>query len=135
MAGFGCPPREDSAGSFNNSRGSLRGQGLVQYLAGGRIALTEERALARAPEQPRTVEKLQKRALARLPGPEQRVLRPLLEVYSDQLSREGCADAAGYTPGAGSFSNPCGRLRSLGLVHYPGPGYLKTEPVLHSLTC
>lgn len=25
-----------------------------------------------------------------------------------------CAHAAGYTPGAGSFNNPCGRLRSLG---------------------
>ncbi len=31
---------------------------------------------------------------------------------------------------AGSFNNPCGRLRSLGLVDYPEPGYVKAEPVL-----
>ena len=119
------------AGSFNNPRGSLRSQYLVQYLAGGRIALTDEgRALAHAPEQALTVEELQRRVLERLPGPEQRVLRPLLEAYPNQLSKEDTAHAAGYTPGAGSFNNPCGRLRSLGLVDYPEPGYVKAEPVL-----
>ncbi len=41
-----------------------------------------------------------------------------------------CAHAAGYTPGAGSFNNACGRLRSLGLVDYREPGCVKAEPVL-----
>ena len=57
--------------------------------------------------------------LERLPGPEQRVLRSALEAYPSQLSKEDCAHAAGYTPGAGSFNNPCGRLRSLGPRELP----------------
>ncbi len=63
-------------------------------------------------------------------GPEQRVLRPLPVVYPNAMSKEDCPHAAGYTPGAGSFNNLCGRLQSLGLVDCPGPGLVKAEPVL-----
>jgi uncharacterized protein len=119
------------AGSFNNPRGSLRQKGLVEYLPMNRIRLTEEgAALANAPDGPLTTEELHERVLARLPGPEQRVLRPLLEAYPDAMTNEALAEAANYQVGAGSFNNPRGRLRSLGLVDYPSPGKVIAKSLL-----
>lgn len=118
-------------GAFNNPKGKLRGRGLVAYLPGGRITLTDEgRALARTPEIPLTVEALQEHVLARLPTPEQRILRPLLDAYPKALSAEELAERAGYTPGAGAFNNPKGRLRSLGLIEYPTPGQVAALSLL-----
>ena len=37
---------------------------------------------------------------------------------------------AGYKPRAGSINNPCGHLRSLRLMDYPVPGYVRVESVL-----
>jgi hypothetical protein len=119
------------AGSFNNPKGSLRGKGYVEYLAGNRIRLTDEgRALAQIPDEALTPEELHARVLDRLPGPEQRLLRPLLDAYPDALSNQALADAAGYTAGAGSFNNPRGRLRSLGLIDYNPPGHCVAKSLL-----
>lgn len=119
------------AGAFNNPRGSLRAKGLVEYLTGGRIRLTETgRASAQAPLAPPSTEELHRRVLDRLPGPEQRLLRPLLESYPDPLSYEDLAAAAGYTAGAGAFNNPRGRLRSLGLIEYDPPGHARARSIL-----
>ncbi|MGE0464237.1 MAG: hypothetical protein AB7Q16_22950 [Vicinamibacterales bacterium] len=118
-------------GAFNNPRGKLRGRGHVEYVAGGRMRLTDTgRALARMPEVPLTSEELQHRVLERLPGPEQRLLTPLLAAYPKAMTNEALAHAAGYTPGAGAFNNPRGRLRSLGLVEYPQPGHVVAKSVL-----
>lgn len=118
-------------GAFNNPRGALRTKGLVEYRAGDRIALTDDgRAHARLPDAPLTSDELHRRVLDRLPGPEQRLLRPLLDVYPDALSNEDLAERAGYTAGAGAFNNPRGRLRSLGLVEYPQPGHVVARGIL-----
>lgn len=111
------------AGSFNNPKGSLNVKGLVQYVPGNKIKLTDEgRALANVPDEALTPEELHRRVLGRLPGPEQRVLKPLLEAYPESVGGPELAAAAGYTFGAGSFNNPRGRLRTLGLVEYIGNG-------------
>lgn len=88
------------------------------------------RALAAVPDVPLTSDELQRRVLERLPGPEQRLLAPLLAAYPQPMSNEALAQAAGYTAGAGAFNNPRGRLRSLGLVEYPHPGHVVARPVL-----
>jgi hypothetical protein len=77
-----------------------------------------------------TSDELQRRVLERLPGPEQRLLTPLLQAYPKPMTNEALAEAAGYTAGAGAFNNPRGRLRSLGLVEYPQPGHVVAKPVL-----
>lgn len=118
-------------GAFNNPRGALRTKGLVEYRAGERIALTDDgRSHARVPDAPLTSDELHRRVLDRLPGPEQRLLRPLLDAYPEALSNEELAERAGYTAGAGAFNNPRGRLRSLGLVEYPQPGRVAARSVL-----
>lgn len=119
------------AGSFNNPRGSLRVKGYVEYVPGNQIRLTDEgRKLATYPESALTAEELQSRVLGCLPGPEQKLLKVILAAYPDQISKADCAAASGYAAGAGSFNNPCGRLRTLGLIEYPQTGYVKAMPLL-----
>lgn len=118
-------------GAYNNPRGRLNQRGLVEYVAGGAIRLTDTgRALANRPAAPATNAELHERILARLPGPEQRLLRPLIDAWPKALSNEDLARAASYTPGAGAFNNPRGRLRSLGLVEYPQPGRVAARALL-----
>ena len=118
-------------GAFNNPRGALRGKGLIDYRQGGRIVLTEAgRERAAAPPEVLTADELQARVLARLPGPEQKILRALLEVYPEPLANDECARRAGYTPDGGAYNNPRGRLRTLGLIEYPRAGQVVARPVL-----
>lgn len=141
LEGIGVTPAEQTAvaflagytaggGAFNNPRGRLNKLGLVQYV-NGMIRLTDEgRAVAMVPGTPLTAEDLQRHVLERLPGPEQRLLRPLLAAYPDSLSNEELAAASDYTAGAGAFNNPRGRLRSFGLIDYPSPGRVAAQPLL-----
>ena len=112
-------------GAFNNPRSSLHAKGLVEYLPGERIRLTEAgRALAEDPQVPLTEQELHQRVLARLPGPERRILKPLLESYPEPMEGPEVASAANYVYGAGSFNNPRSRLRSFGLIEYLAGGQL-----------
>lgn len=119
------------AGAFNNPKGKLNGRGFVEYLSGNRIRLTDAgRAHAHEPDAVLTAEELHQRILDRLPGPEQRILRPILESYPEPIAGEAVAEAAGYTYGAGAFNNPRGRLKTLGLIEYVGGGQLKAVDAL-----
>jgi hypothetical protein len=118
-------------GAFNNPRGRLRGRGLVEYVGGDRIRSTDEgRAIADPPDVPLTNDALHEAVLNRLEGPQRRLLAPLIERYPESMSNDELAEAAGYTPIAGAFNNPRGRLRSLGLIDYPQPGWVVAKPLL-----
>lgn len=117
-------------GGFNNPRSSLRTKGLVEY-RGDKIALTDSgRSLAKVPSEPLTTVELHAKVMEVLPGPEQKLLKPLLEIYPSDLSKDELAQQVGYAPGSGGFNNPCGRLRTLGLVEYPAPGRVKAKQLL-----
>lgn len=117
-------------GAFNNPRGSLRSKGLITYLSDERITLTEAgQAAAAAPGQPLTRDEMQQHVLSILPGPEQRILKQLIEAYPGPVEKEELASRAGYKPG-GAFNNPLGRLRTLGLIDYPEPGKAVALPFL-----
>jgi hypothetical protein len=118
-------------GAWNNPKGKLRGRGLIAYLPGDRLALTEEgHAQANTPDVPLTVEDLHAKVFRRLPGPEGRILRALIEAYPEAVANEDLAQRAGYEAGGGAFNNPKGRLRGLGLIDYPSPGQVVALPVL-----
>jgi hypothetical protein len=68
--------------------------------------------------------------MERLPGPERKLLRVLLEAYPTPISNEDLAAKAGYADGGGAFNNPRGRLRSLGLIDYPDKGMVVARPLL-----
>lgn len=118
-------------GAYNNPRGRLNQSGYVQYVAGDRIRLTDNgRALAQIPDVPRTNEALHDAVLGRLGGPEQRLLRPLLNRYPQPMSNHDLASESNYTAGAGAFNNPRGRLKTLGLIEYPQPGMVRAKDLL-----
>lgn len=108
-------------GAFNNPRGRLNTRGLIEY-RGGDLALTDAgRAIAAVPTAPLTAGELHESVLGRLPGPERKLLRILIDCYPEAITKEVLASSAGYAIG-GAFNNPCGRLRSLGLIDYPSKG-------------
>lgn len=66
----------------------------------------------------------------RIPGPEAKILRVIVESWPNQISNQECAEMAGYSGVCGAFNNPRSRLRSLGLIDYPSPGMLRARDVL-----
>lgn len=118
-------------GAFTNPRGSLRTKGLVQYLEGDRVMLTPTgMAIAKIPEQPLSNEELHRRVIERLPGPERKLLSVALARYPDEISDDELAERTNYAVGGGAYTNPRGRLRSLGLVTYPKPRHVRASDVL-----
>lgn len=119
-----------SGGAYANPKGRLRADGLIEYLSGDRLHLTPDgRNRANFPAVPPTTEVLHQSVLARLPGPEQRLLGPLLKAWPRGLSSEELAAKAGYAPSGGAFANPRGRLRTLGLVEYVS-GQVRARDIL-----
>lgn len=118
-------------GGFNNPRGALRTKGLIKYAAGDRLVLTDAgRDSAEYPDAVLTSDKLQEMVFSRLPGPESKILREILNVWPGTISNEVCAERSGYTNGGGGYNNPRGRLKTLGLIEYPSPGLLRARDIL-----
>jgi hypothetical protein len=81
-------------------------------------------------ETPPTREQLHERILSRLPGPEARIFKPLLNAYPQSMSMEDLAAAANYSAGGSAFQNPRSHLRSLGLIDYPSAGQVRARDFL-----
>lgn len=117
-------------GGYNNPRGSLRTKGYIDYVPGDKLRLTEPgREQSNYPDTVLTNEELQRRVMDRLPGPEKKILRVILDAYPEAISNEACATASGYTEGGGGYNNPRGRLRTLGLIEYVSGG-LRARDIL-----
>jgi hypothetical protein len=117
--------------SYTNPRGQLKKQGLIEYPAGDLVRLTEAgRAAANEPEAAVTVAALHEKILGKLPGPEVRILKPLIEAYPNALSNEDCAVAAEYTASSTSYTNPRGTLKKLGLIEYPARDTVRARAIL-----
>lgn len=135
-----CPSRVQVAvvaryapngGSFQNPLGGLRSAGLVEYPSGGTVRMTDAgRALSTPPLSPVSTADLHAMVRAILNGPQWRILEPLLNAYPDDMTRDDLAAAANYEVGGGSFQNPLGSLRTLGLVDYPSPGRVVAQSVM-----
>ena len=121
-------------GTYGNILGALRSAGLIDYPRQSLVGLTEAgRAVARVPDIEPTPEGIQRAVFARLSGTEQRVLQVLVDSYPSALPKQEVGARAGYTVGpavGGTFGNILGRLRTLQLIDYPGPGQAVANPVL-----
>jgi len=118
-------------GAFNNTLGAMRSAGLIEYPSSGEVTLTKSGlARARAPDVPLTDEALQRAIMDRLTGPQRRVLGAVIDAWPSDIGVNELARAAGYEAGGGAFNNQRGSLRSLGLIDYPRPGWVKALPVL-----
>jgi hypothetical protein len=120
-----------NAKSFANAIGALRSAGRIAYPTAGAIALTDEgRAIASSNLAIGSVAELHRVWFDKLGAVAQRILAPLLDAYPESVETAAIAKAAGYHPNAKSFANMKGRLRTLGLVDYPGPGQMVATAVL-----
>ena len=120
-----------NTGSFNNTLGALRSTGLIEYPMNGHVALTDSgSALATAATIDTSLSAFHGTIFAKLTGPQQRLLEPLLSAYPGSLSSDELASASGYQPNTGSFNNTRGSLRSLGLVEYPSAGMVTATGLL-----
>ena len=119
------------SGGFTNNLGALRSAGLVEYPTSGRVALT---ALGSSHAEPvealMTLTQLHDAWCAYLSGPQERIVRALIEIYPDSLSRAELAEATEQSAGSGGYSNNLGALRSLGLVDYPQSGHVAATALL-----
>jgi hypothetical protein len=120
-----------NAKSFANAIGGLRTAGHIDYPTAGRIALTREgRELAQASLPIGSLDELHALWFDRLGNVAERILRPLIAAYPQSVRVEDVAAAADYHPNAKSFANAKGRLRTLGLIAYPGHGLMVATDVL-----
>lgn len=115
-----------SSSGYTNLKGAMRGAGLVEYPAPGRVALTPGGSeLASVPTGPVTRDAFHEAVRAKLTTPQQRVLNPLVEVYPAGLASSDLAEASGYSPSSSGFTNLKGQMRSLGFLDYPAPGQVR----------
>jgi len=115
--------------SFQNNLGTLRSAGLIEY-RGARVALTDSgRGTANHPEKILTAEQLQGAVLAKVSGPQDRILTTLIAAYPQVVARPDLADRAGASATSSSYQNNLGFLRSLGLIDYRDGGVV-AQPVL-----
>lgn len=117
--------------SFTNPMGALRSAALITYPNSETVDLTEAGRAAAEPQPiPRTTEELHRVILDKLPDPQARILKVLIDHYPDAMDRESLAEQAGYTLKSTSFTNPMGALRSLGVIDYPSSTTAVALPVL-----
>lgn len=115
-----------SSTGYTNPRGALKSAGLVHYPQPGRVALTEEGAArAASPDVAPTGEELRRRVMEKLSGPQQRILSVAIAAYPDALENGTAAQQAGYSHTSTGYTNPRGSLKTLDLIGYPSPGYVR----------
>lgn len=117
---------------FGNNLGALRSQhGLIDYPAGGMVALTEiGRREARPSDGPMTLPEVHEAWFSRVSGPQASILRALTDVYPSMVARSELAEIVGVSEKSSGYGNNLGGLRSLGAIDYPQPGYVAATDLL-----
>lgn len=120
-----------TSGGYFNNLGSLRSAGLIEYPGAGTAMLTESgRAQAESVDVPTTSKELQDMLCKKLSGSQDSILRCLIALYPGEIMKEDLAIATNQSPTSGGYFNNLGRLRSLGLIDYPRPGFVVAKSVL-----
>jgi len=122
-----------SAAPYGNILGQLRAAELVEYIGTDLRLTSEGAALASDPGIERTTAGLQQAVYARLSGVERKVLEAIVAAYPNPATKQDIGAASGYTVGekvGGTFGNILGKLRTLGLIDYPAPGYVVAAAIL-----
>lgn len=106
---------------FANNLGRLRTLKLIDYPAGGTVALTAAGRAVASASPITSVEELHAAWESKLPRPQWTIVDVLRQAYPDAVDREALAERAGQSPTSSGYANNLGALRSLGLIDYqPG---------------
>lgn len=106
----------------SNNLGRLRSLGLIDYPAGGEVALTDAGlSAANGTGSPTTLVGLHEAWASKLSNPQGRIIRELIRVYPASIDRIELAELARQSPTSSGYSNNLGRMRSLGIITKRGP--------------
>jgi hypothetical protein len=116
---------------FEKNVSTLRTDGLIDYPAGGMLALTADgRAQANAPDSPATVEELHAYTRQLVGEAKWNLLGCIINQYPAGIDRSSLAELAGVSDRSSGFEKNISTLRSFGLIDYPEAGYVRAEPIL-----
>ncbi len=102
---------------FDKNLSTLSALGLVARQSGKRLSLTADgRASAATVTKLRTLTDLHDAWIGYVSGPQQRMLRALIDCYPDSLSREQLASASDQSVTSSGFDKNCSTLSGLGLL-------------------
>lgn len=119
-------------GHFNNLVGGLRTKGLVDYPAGGGVALTEQgQSVAIVDEVPSRSALIEKVTGVLKGDSLKKIFRAVVDAGRD-LTRDELAAMTGYTVN-GHFNNMVGSLRSIGVFEYPHGGGVRLSALFDAL--
>lgn len=120
-----------TSSGYKNNLGALRSATLIQYLADGRVLLTETgRAGADPGKAPSTSAELHQQVLGKLPPARQRIFQAVIEAYPSGLTRADLAQQAGQSPTSSGYKNNLGALRSLGIITYPDKDIVQAASIM-----
>lgn len=124
----GYSPR---SGTFDQIRGKLRAEGLVEYGDGGTTFLTAAgRAQANAPAGAGTLDEFHGAIISKLDRAEERMLRILLEQYPEPVPNADLREQSGYSPRSGTFDQVRAKLSKMSLVEYQPAGHTRATSLL-----
>jgi hypothetical protein len=120
-----------TSSSFTNNLGAMRTAGLIDYPAGGQVALTDlGRDTAQKPPFAMSHEAVVDMVNAKLQPAQRRLLAATVDHYPKALQRDDLAPLAQASATSSSFTNNLGRLRTLGLITYPTRGEVRAADLL-----
>lgn len=120
-----------TSGGYFNNLGRLRSGGMVEYPAGGTVALTEAgRQKANPPAKAPTLSDLHESWYRILPQAQAVILASAIAVYPGSLKKDDLADIVGVSRTSGGYFNNLGRLRTLGAIDYPQKGMVRAADIL-----
>jgi len=120
------------SGGFSEPLGRLIAGGYATSPQAGKVAITDAgRAAAGDVQPPADPEEMQARIMAKLSGPETKLLKVIIARYPNAISKEDLGTECGYTNiRSGGFSEPLGRLNTLGIIRTPARGEVVASPAL-----
>lgn len=103
----------------------------VDYPGGGKVALTEAgRAIAVNDAVFSSLDDLHSTWIGKVGGACGKILRALIDIYPNAITKEELAVQVGASPTSSSFANNLSSLRTLGVIDYPGRGLVIATPLL-----
>jgi hypothetical protein len=68
--------------------------------------------------------------LTRIPNPQARILRVLIERHPEQVEKAVLAQDSEQSPTSSGYANNLSALRSLGVLDYPERGFVRAADIL-----
>jgi hypothetical protein len=115
-----------TSSGYQNNLGALRSAGLIEYPAGGMVALSVEgAALAMPPAHAPTHAAIMELIAVRLAPAQMRILTAASNAYPDDVTKDDLALMVEASPTSSGYQNNLGRLRTLGFITYPSAGRVR----------